>query len=62
MNKSLVAISALTLAALGLASCGNSSSSGTASSTSSTAEKKAITLNKDKPLVFFNRQPSDPTT
>jgi len=23
---------------------------------------KAATLNKDKPLVFFNRQPSDPTT
>ncbi len=25
-------------------------------------EKKEIVLNKDKPLVFFNRQPSDPTT
>ena len=26
------------------------------------AEATGITLNKDKPLVFFNRQPSDPTT
>ncbi|MBP3366281.1 MAG: substrate-binding domain-containing protein [Treponema sp.] len=24
--------------------------------------KKKVVLNKDKPLVFFNRQPSDPTT
>ena len=24
--------------------------------------KTAATANKDKPLVFFNRQPSDPTT
>jgi methyl-galactoside transport system substrate-binding protein len=24
--------------------------------------KKTVVLNKDKPLVFFNRQPSDPTT
>ena len=26
------------------------------------AETAGVTLNKDKPLVFFNRQPSDPTT
>ena len=26
------------------------------------AEDTGVTLNKDKPLVFFNRQPSDPTT
>ena len=26
------------------------------------AEAAGVTLNKDKPLVFFNRQPSDPTT
>lgn len=31
----------------------DSASSGTA---------RSITLNKDKPLIFFNRQPSDPTT
>ena len=24
--------------------------------------KKTVVQNKDKPLVFFNRQPSDPTT
>ena len=27
-----------------------------------TGEAGAVVLNKDKPLVFFNRQPSDPTT
>lgn len=27
-----------------------------------TEEAGAVVLNKDKPLVFFNRQPSDPTT
>ena len=26
------------------------------------AEAAGVTLNKDRPLVFFNRQPSDPTT
>ena len=28
----------------------------------SKGEDVAVVLNKDKPLVFFNRQPSDPTT
>jgi glucose/galactose-binding lipoprotein len=42
-----VALAVLACSLLVLASCG---------------EKNAATLNKDKPLVFFNRQPSDPTT
>lgn len=27
-----------------------------------TAEASSVTLNKDKPLIFYNRQPSDPVT
>jgi glucose/galactose-binding lipoprotein len=42
-----VVLAVLACSLLVLASCG---------------EKNATTLNKDKPLVFFNRQPSDPTT
>ena len=42
-----VVLAVLACSLLVLASCG---------------EKNAATLNKDKPLVFFNRQPSDPTT
>lgn len=49
MKKALVTVSALVMTAAGFMGCqknGNSS----------------VVLNKDKPLVFFNRQPSDPTT
>ena len=42
-----VVLAVLACSLLVLASCGG---------------KNAATLNKDKPLVFFNRQPSDPTT
>jgi methyl-galactoside transport system substrate-binding protein len=52
MKKSMLAVSALVLAATSLMSCSKKDGSG----------KAAVTLNKDKPLVFFNRQPSDPTT
>lgn len=48
MKKCLIATSAIALAAV-LMGCNEKSNS-------------TITLNKDKPLVFFNRQPSDPTT
>ncbi len=48
MKKCLIATSAIALAAA-LMGCNEKSNS-------------TITLNKDKPLVFFNRQPSDPTT
>ncbi len=49
MKKALFTISALVMAAAGLMSCSKN-------------DAKNVTLNKDKPLVFFNRQPSDPTT
>jgi methyl-galactoside transport system substrate-binding protein len=48
MKKCLIATSAIALAAA-LMGCNEKSNT-------------SITLNKDKPLVFFNRQPSDPTT
>lgn len=48
MKKCLIVTSAIALAAV-LMGCNEKSNS-------------TITLNKDKPLVFFNRQPSDPTT
>lgn len=51
MKKTLVTISAIVMAAAGFMSCKDK---GNAAAT--------VTLNKDKPLVFFNRQPSDPTT
>ena len=63
-TRSLVAVSALALAAAGFVGCGGNNNAASSSGDSAkTAEaKKTLTLNKDKPLVFFNRQPSDPTT
>lgn len=73
MKKAL----ALTLAAamaLSLAACGGSGSSSSSSSTASTGTSEAATsdtteaattgevANKDKPLVWFNRQPSNSST
>ena len=66
MKKAL----ALTLAAamaLGLAACGNSggtSGSGASSGSGSTSGSNTATevANKDKPLVWFNRQPSNSST
>ena len=66
MKKAL----ALTLAAamaLGLAACGNgggTSGSGASSGSGSTSGSNAATevANKDKPLVWFNRQPSNSST
>jgi methyl-galactoside transport system substrate-binding protein len=49
MKKITLPLVALTIiAGIGLASCGGTSAS--------------VIANADKPLVFFNRQPSDPTT
>jgi len=48
MKKSVLIISAVAVAAASLVSCSKSNGK--------------VVLNKDKPLVFFNRQPSDPTT
>ncbi len=73
MKKAL----ALTLAAamtLSLAACGSSASSASSAATSteststdtsaatSTAAESGTVENKDKPLVWFNRQPSNSTT
>ncbi|MDD5789809.1 MAG: substrate-binding domain-containing protein [Spirochaetia bacterium] len=49
VKKALLTVSALTMVAAGFLGCQKSGSS-------------SVVLNKDKPLVFFNRQPSDPTT
>ncbi len=53
MKRVLFTVSAIVLAAVSFSSLSCSrrnSNSGSAS----------VTLNRDKPLVFFNRQPSDP--
>ena len=50
MKKSVWAISALVVAATGFMGC------------SKKAASSSVVMSKDKPLVFFNRQPSDPTT
>ena len=49
MKKALVTVSALVMTAAGFMGCQKSGNS-------------SVVLNKDKPLVFFNRQPSDSTT
>ncbi len=54
MKKALSTISAVVLTAAGLTGFVGCKDKGNAAAT--------VTLNKDKPLVFFNRQPSDPTT
>lgn len=52
LKKSLLTLSAVAMAAALFTGCTKSNSS----------SGNTITMNKDKPLVFFNRQPSDPTT
>lgn len=52
LRKSLLTLSAVAMAAALFTGCTKSNSS----------SGNTITMNKDKPLVFFNRQPSDPTT
>ena len=52
LRKSLLTLSAVAMAAAMFTGCTKSNSS----------SGNTITMNKDKPLVFFNRQPSDPTT
>ena len=49
MKKTVLAVSAFVMAATGFIGCSKKGVDG-------------VVLNKDKPLVFFNRQPSDPTT
>lgn len=52
LKKSLLTLSAVAMSAALFTGCTKSNSS----------SGNTITMNKDKPLVFFNRQPSDPTT
>lgn len=52
LRKSLLTLSAVAMSAAMFTGCTKSNSS----------SGNTITMNKDKPLVFFNRQPSDPTT
>lgn len=49
MKKQMLIISSVVMAAAGFMGCSKNNST-------------SIVMNKDKPLVFFNRQPSDPTT
>lgn len=51
MKKSLLTVSAIAMAAASFMGCNDKKASTT-----------SVVMNKDKPLVFFNRQPSDPTT
>ncbi len=51
LKKSVLTLTAVAMTAALFTGCNKSGASG-----------KAVTMNKDKPLVFFNRQPSDPTT
>ncbi len=52
LRKSLLTLSAVAMSAALFTGCTKKNSS----------SGNTITMNKDKPLVFFNRQPSDPTT
>lgn len=54
MKKSILTISALVLTTVSLTSF--------VGCTKKNSSTSSVTLNKDKPLIFFNRQPSDPTT
>ncbi len=67
MNKKVVSLTMAMLLGLSLAACGSDSGSG--DSGSSTAEEStggsdssSAQANKDKPLVWFNRQPSNSST
>ena len=61
MKKAL----ALTLAAtmvLGLAACGSSGGSSASGSGSGSGGDSTTVANKDKPVVWYNRQPSNSST
>lgn len=55
-KKQIVALTMAALMATGMAACGSTGSKSSSSSTSSSV------ANKDKPLVWFNRQPSNSST
>ena len=59
MNKKVVLIAMAAALALSITACGGTSDSGKTSSNNSSSSDVA---NKDKPLVWFNRQPSNSST
>lgn len=61
MKKPLAFILTAALAA-SLAGCGSSSSSAASTSTSDSSDSTSTVANKDKPVCWFNRQPSNSTT
>ena len=63
MKKRALALITAGLMVFSLAACGSSNSSSSGSSGNSSGSKSASTVaNKDKPLVWFNRQPSNSST
>ena len=62
--RKAIALTMATVMALSLAACGGSGSSTTTAQSggTSTAAETSTVANKDKPLIWFNRQPSNSTT
>ena len=60
MKRKVIATMLAATLALSLAGCGGSSGSSDSSKSSSSSESS--TANKDKPLCWFNRQPSNSST
>ena len=60
MKRKVIATMLAATLALSLAGCGGSSGSSGSSDSSSSSESS--TANKDKPLCWFNRQPSNSST
>ena len=65
MRKKVVAMMMAAALVVSTAACGSSGSSSSSKSESNTGSQAAATsevANKDKPLVWFNRQPSNSST
>ena len=62
MRKKVVAMMMAAALVVSTAACGSSASSKSESNTGSQAAATSEVANKDKPLVWFNRQPSNSST
>ena len=62
MRKKVVAMMMAAALVVSTAACGSSGSSKSESNTGSQAAATSEVANKDKPLVWFNRQPSNSST
>ena len=66
MKKKIISMTMAAVLGLSLAGCGsgpdNASSGGKDTSSSSSKGSSSEVANKDKPLVWFNRQPSNSST